>query len=162
MKKNFLCIVTFVCALFFMLNTNVVSSNAAEPANERLVRTQITPINELYYAETRIYEQRDALAVYAASQTVSPYGVCDITDGAGNLVARYTLYCTFTYNGTTSSCTSATYSTNVYSSFFSFTSASAAKGSCIATGMYTVKCSFPSYSFSDSITIKCDKNGVIS
>lgn len=161
MKKFFLSIATFVCALSFMLNTNVIFSNAAESPNEQLIKTQIAPINDLYYVETSIYKSNDSIAVYATN-TISPHGVCTIKNASGNTVATFTLYCSFTYNGTTATCTSATYSTNVYSSYFSFTHASAAKGSSIATGMYTIKCTLPPNSFSDSITIKCDKNGNIS
>ena len=92
------------------------------------------------------------------AQTASK--VCDIKNFLGVIVASYTLKGTFRYDGTSATCTNATYSTSTDSAFWSFESATAYASGAKAIGNFTVKSLTDT--ISKNITITCSNTEVIS
>lgn len=88
-----------------------------------------------------------------------------VTDSSGNVLIKYVLSATFTYNGSSATCTSASYSTNVYSNGWSFSNATSSKSGNTAYGAYTAVNKvllITVQSISRNLTISCDKDGNIS
>jgi hypothetical protein len=71
---------------------------------------------------------------------------------------------TFTYNGTTSSCTSVSKSTTIYKSSWKCTASSCSKSGATATGNFTFKryvTLIPVQTVNKTLSLTCDKNGNI-
>lgn len=87
-----------------------------------------------------------------------------ITDSSGNVLAKYVLSASFTYNGSTSTCTSANHNTNAYANGWSFSSATSSKSGNTAYGSYTAVNKYlliTIQTVSGNVSISCDKNGNI-
>ncbi len=85
-----------------------------------------------------------------------------ITNTKGKTLATYTLTGTFTYDGNSSTCTSAVCSTSVQNAKWYFTSQKASKSGKKALGSFTLKNASTNKAKSGQLTITCSKTGVIS
>ena len=86
-------------------------------------------------------------------------------NSSNELLWKVTLTATFTYNGSTSSCTSASPGHTVYNSNWKVKTATASYSGNTATGNYTVKryaLLVPVETVNKTLTLKCDKNGNVS
>lgn len=105
-----------------------------------------------------------AVATASTSKTVTSSLTCKVYNSSSDVIASYVLTGTFTYDGSTSKCTNATYSTTTYASGWSFSSASATYSGNTAAGSFTAvhKVLFVTVQTVNKIlTISCDKDGVI-
>lgn len=100
--------------------------------------------------------------LYSTKQTVRSAKYVHITSAKGNVLATYTLTGTFTYDGSSSACTSAVCATSVQNTKWQFTSQTAAKSGKKAIGSYTLKNSSTNKTKTGQLTITCSKSGVIS
>ncbi len=169
MKKFLTPLAIFLTTLLTFTNSQPLLANAAsattavEIANGEVVSTEIVPLDESYYIEVITYDTNSSgVSTAATTYTRSAAKTHNLKNIYDETVASYTLSATFTYNGSTSKCTSASHSTAIYNSAWKFTSATSSKSGNKATGSYTAKCSFPSQTVSKTITITCDANGNIS
>ena len=81
------------------------------------------------------------------------------------LAWKASITATFSYNGTTASCTSVSKSTSVYDSAWKCTSSSCSKSGATATGNFTFKryvLLVPVQTVNKTLTLTCDKNGNVS
>lgn len=104
------------------------------------------------------YETNARAATKSGSKTK------EYENAAGELLWSVTVYGTFTYNGTTSSCTSASRSTAAYGSDWSIKSSSASKsGNCAtATATATKKNLFGSQDYTATVNLYCSPYGILS
>ncbi len=82
----------------------------------------------------------------------------------GSLAWKASITASFTYNGTTSSCTSVSKSTTIYKSSWKCTASSCSKSGAMATGSFTFKyyvLGIPVKTVNKTLTLTCDKNGNI-
>ena len=85
-------------------------------------------------------------------------------DSSDNLEWTASLTGTFSYNGTTASCTSVSKSTTIYASAWKCTSSSCSKSGATATGNFTFKrytVGLPVQTINQNLTMTCDPNGNI-
>lgn len=99
---------------------------------------------------------------FATNQTKTASKTYSIKSSQGKIIGTYTLTGTFSYNGTTSSCTNASCSTSIKDKTWKFTFKTAGKTGNKATGAFTIECSASGQTISDSLSITCSKNGDIS
>lgn len=97
-----------------------------------------------------------------AVQNTSASKKVDIQSSTGKLLASFTLYGTFSYDGKSAICTNARYSTAIFDSTWSFTSARAWASANKAYGSYKLSCSANGQTVSDQVTITCSPTGKIS
>lgn len=169
MKKITSLFIIFLITFLSFANTKTLLANAAPTftpekiINGEIVNTEIIPLDELYYLEVITYDTTSPqVSTASTTSTVEGAKTHNLKNIFGSVVASYTLYATFSYNGKTSSCTSAIHNETIYDSTWSFTSATASKSGNKATGSYTAKCPSIGQTVSNTITITCDANGNIS
>lgn len=104
------------------------------------------------------YETNARVATKSGSKTR------EYETSAGEVMWSVTVYGTFTYNGTTSSCTSASRSTAAYGSDWSIKSSSASKsGNCAtATATATKKNFIGSQDYTVTVNLYCSPYGILS
>lgn len=110
--------------------------------------------------ELIVYEETSVLT--RAAKTKSASKNYYIKDSGGKTLAKYTLHGTFSYNGSSATCTKASYDTSVSNVFWSFSSASATKSGSSAKGSFTAKRALSSQTVSKTIKITCSPSGSIS
>ncbi len=134
-------------------------------ANDSTVISVYTEtISDEFYVEVSIEEIIETNQTRATS-TKTGKKTYTIYNSDSEAMARFVLTGKYTYNGSTVSCTSATYSTTIYDDSWEFTSASASKSGAVATGKFTAKHYFlfvATQTVSKTITLTCDKNGNLS
>lgn len=82
-----------------------------------------------------------------------------LKNSSGKVLATYTLTGTFTYNGSSSTCTRATCSTSISDSTYSFTHKTARPSGNTAIGSFTLASS--GQTISKTLTLTCNANGTI-
>lgn len=130
---------------------------AAAPVSQE---TDITYIDDLVIETVlTVYEvsaqTRDAQSISASKEVTAK-------NSAGNVVATFTLHGTFSYDGSSATCTSASYSKSIVNNTWSFTSARAWANANKANGSYTLTRSTNGQTVSDNVTITCSPTGKIS
>ena len=83
-------------------------------------------------------------------------------DSGNTLVWEASITATFTYNGTTASCTSVSKSTTIYNNSWRCTASSCSKSGATATGNFTFKhyvLGVPVKTINKTLTLTCDPNG---
>lgn len=156
MRKLISLLVVITSTLLFVPCTNVSAATATSS-------TEIMPINDSYYVETTTVTHENVFSIMtrSTSSSKSISRVCKIKNAADNTLATYTLNATYTYNGTSSSCTSASCSTSITDSAWKFTAASASRSGNKANGSYTATCRSINQTVSDSVSVSCSANGTI-
>ncbi len=97
--------------------------------------------------------------------TISKGKVSSLYDNDGTTLWTVKLTATFTYNGTTATCSSASTSYTIYDDVWKVKSATATKSGNKATGNFTVKKSFlgiPIATKDVTVTLTCSPNGTVS
>lgn len=85
-------------------------------------------------------------------------------DSNGAIVWTASITASFTYNGTTASCTTVSKSQTIYNNSWKCTSSSCYKSGATATGDFTFKhyvLGIPNKTINRTLTLTCDKNGNI-
>lgn len=174
MKKFLTPLTIFLTTLFAFTNSQVLPVNAAsittteeitndEITNGEIISTEIIPLDDSYYMEVITYDTTTSqISPATTTRTKSASKTHNIKNTFNTTLASFTLSANFTYDGSTSKCTSASHSEVIYNSHWSFSSATASWTGNMAIGSYIAKCSSPSQTVSKTLTITCDANGNIS
>lgn len=155
MKKTLFILlsVTLICCSIFCFPVGAV-------ANTPNKETTIEKLENGDYIETIItyYETDDKAATKSGSKTRN------YKNSDGVTLWSVTVNGTFTYNGTTSSCTKSTHSTSVSASNWSIKSSSSSKsGNCAtATATATHKQILTSKDYTISVNLYCSPYGILS
>ena len=160
MKKIVFAFVVSFSMFFTMLSADVSAALPKEMAAEPEIIYEDEDI--IVECQTIVYESDAMIQPFATKKTISAAKVAKIKNGLGTLLATYTLSGTFTFDGTSSTCTAASYSSSIAESYCSFSSRSASKSGNKAYGSYTLYNSSSGKSYSGSLTITCSKSGTVS
>lgn len=169
MKHTFAIVFSF-CLLFNSYlpveakNTNTlpVTSTYIEYISDDLyaeVELCITPENANTFS-TNSYSRMTA-ATYASTRQKTASKTYNIKNNSGTTIGSYTLTGTFQYNGSSSACSKASYSTTVSNSNYSFSSKSASKSGNTAIGSFTFINSLTGTKTIKTLTLTCSANGTI-
>lgn len=151
---------TFICMMILVL----LESNTLVPA--ACIDRQN---NKPYYAETVITDvsvpnYTENTSAKNTDKTITKTKTTRFRNDNGMVAWEVSITATFSYNGTTSRCISCSHKTATYLSGWSIKSASSSKrgntATATATAVYTSGST--SHSYTESVTIKCDKNGNVS
>lgn len=116
----------------------------------------ITPKNTTTLSH---YDYSRMATTYASTKQQTASKTYRIKNSAGTTIGSYTLIGTFQYNGSSSTCINASYSTSVYNSNYFFSSKSARCSNNTAIGSFTLSSSIQT--ISKTLTLKCSANGTI-
>lgn len=145
-------IATLVISVIFCLPVNADGNIKTD--------TSIVYLDNGDYIETFItyFETNSRVATKSGSKTSS------YKNSAGEVMWSVTVYGTFTYNGTTSSCTSASHSATAPGANWSIKSVSSRKSgySAIADAIATYKTTASSKDYSMNVTLFCSPYGILS
>ena len=149
---------TFLALAIVCCTTLCIPVNAAELSAK--TDTYIEVLENGDYIRTYITydETNDRSATKSGSKTAEYF------NSNNEVMWSITVYGTFTYNGTTSSCTSASRSAAAYGSDWSIKSSSASKsGNCAtATATATKKNFIGSQDYTKSVNLYCSPYGILS
>ena len=169
MKKTAIVIASLLLfsSLFF---TTSITAFAANDKNEHNENSEIFYLDDGSFYITSIQTisntqkhqgNKGSLATYSSVTTTKSttyYNALNVAQW------KFNLTCSFTFNGTTSTCTSASSSVNIYDSSWNIESKTASKSGNKATGSVVMKTNFLGLVLkrTANLTITCDKNGNIS
>lgn len=121
-----------------------------------------TSAQDYYYEETiEIIDE----AMTRATNTKTAKKTSNFKNAGGTTLWSVTVTGTFTYNGSTSSCTKSEVSTKIYQSSWKISSSSSSKSGNKATAKATAKCYLDGTVISTNsktVTLTCDKNRKLS
>ena len=118
---------------------------------------------EEYYYEEAIEVIESSMTRATSTKTAKKAG--SHKNASGTVLWSVTVTGTFTYNGTTSSCTKSVVSTSVSNFNWKISSSSSSKSGNKATATATAKCFYDGSMISTTsktVTLTCDKNGNLS
>ena len=110
-------------------------------------------------------QEQSPYSVLAATQSITKTKTTYYRNSAGTVLWSVSIKATFSYDGSTSKCTSCSHSTTAPRTYWSITSSSSSKSGNSATATATAKytpSSGTSQSYTKSVTIKCSPTGVVS
>lgn len=154
MKKNFIALL-----LMFIIFTPINNVSALEKNNES--STFEYELNGNYYETIITYDS----LLTRATNSVSGHKTLAYKTSSGKTLWSITVNGTFTYNGSTSSCTSASVSTSVVDGSWKIASKSSSKSGNTAKATATAHCYLNGNIINrqtKTITLKCSANGKLS
>ena len=161
MKKIFLFLLSIT--LLFSQVTTIEAACYSFPKTNVVSSTSIEDLGNGYYGITTIeYPEMSAYAL--GNKTGSK--TYRIENANGTMVATFKLTASFTYSSSgTVTCNSASYSTNIQKSGWSFTKATASKSGKTAYGSFKVTYKIAGINLdtiSSTVTLTCDSTGKLS
>lgn len=153
MKRLFTLLLTIL-----MLSCSVLCTAATETPLSG-TKTTIEYLENGDYIKTVItWEESNTRASKTASKTATFYNNSDVA------IWSLTVTGTFTYNGTTSSCTSCSHSTAIHQAGYALQSASSSKSgnTATATGVAVTTLAFVSMELPITTKLTCSANGTLS
>ena len=144
-----------ILMLVFFLFGALPMAGAAEAVSEERIE-----LGDGYYLIAETFQSG-----VRASKSVSGSKPYTCYDGAGTALWKVTLYGTFTYTGSSATCTASSISTTIYENSWSTGSKSASKSGSKATGSATMKQSSNGSTVRTvpvSLSLSCSASGTLS
>lgn len=144
-----------ILMLVFFLFGALPMAGAAEAVSEERIE-----LGDGYYLIAETFQSG-----VRASKSVSGSKPYTCYDGAGTALWKVTLYGTFTYTGSSATCTASSISTTIYENSWSTGSKSASKSGSKATGSATMKQTkngLTAKSVPVSLSLSCSASGTLS
>lgn len=161
MKRFTSLLLTFIIAVALV---GSIPANAVETPKDTLIEIEYFENGD--YIETVISDEtnNNAIPPLATTKTITKSKTKYYKNSAGTVLWYATIKATFTYNGSTSKCTSCSHSASAPASSWSIKSISSSKSGNSATAKATATHNFgvTSVDYSMSVTIKCSADGTIS
>ncbi|MDE5974852.1 MAG: hypothetical protein K2G73_09335 [Eubacterium sp.] len=151
-----------ISLLSVILMIAVLCPNTALANDEIVTDSYIEYFDDGSYIVTRITES--TITTFAA-KTVSKSKSADYYESDNTKAWTVTLNATFSYTGSSATCTNATTSSKIYNDKWKVTSAVPSKSGNKATGTFTVKkyaLGLPIKTVNKTLTITCSNTGVCS
>lgn len=155
MKKYFM---LFLC--FTLILWNPTSASAASSTSNIIVET----FEDGSYIET-VIEEIETSSTYSTTSTKSGKKTSTYKNSSGDALWSVSVTGTFTYNGSSATCTKSTVSTASYNNNWKITASSSSKSGASAKATATAaKYSSGIYiiSTTQSVTLTCSKSGTLS
>lgn len=156
MNKKLYSILALLLTITLLFPTTV----KANTTSLSVISKEIIYQDEHYTIEVTTIIEEEPCTTYATTQTKTVTKVSNVKNSFGSVVATYTLKGTFRYDGTSATCTNATYTTSTDSIFWSFENTTAYASGAKAIGSFTAKSL--TNTISKTVTITCSNTGVIS
>ena len=126
--------------------------------------TEVEYLEDGSYFVTTVSKQinYNIASLFAKSSSITRTKSTGYYDSNGDAYWTASITATFTYNGTTSSCTTVSESKTIYNSSWRCTAANCYKSGATATGDFTFKryaSLIPVQTINRTLTLTCDKNG---
>lgn len=162
MKKTIIFLLSVVCLLCSMTSTPILAE-----ASDTTASSTIEMLDNGYYYEIIIEDNETPVTIVprATTQYVTKTKTTQLKNSAGTVLWSVSIKATFSYDGTTSKCTSCTPSATAYASSWSIKNVSSSKSgnSATATAVATHTVIFGiTQDTTKSVTIKCSATGVVS
>jgi len=163
--KRFL---TILLTALFALSSLVCTTLAAEVKETSTIITELSDneIERLWYADgSRLEIITEVCRDMTVSNTITGYRTYQKKDSSGTLEWKATLTATFTYTGSTSTCTDASCAVTIYKSNWYVASCTTTRSGNMATTYLTMGYKVNGttlYTRSYTITLSCDANGNLS
>lgn len=161
MKKSIIAILLVFNLLILSVPIPVNAQSAGNP------QTSVEYLDNGYYYETIITDDKaeSYIAPFATSKSITKTKTTKYKNASGDVMWSVSIKATFSYDGTTSKCTSCTPSAKAYGTTWSIKSVTSSKSGNSATA--TAKAAHTSSSgasqtYTKSVTIKCSATGVVS
>lgn len=161
MKRYFslFLIITFMTFLGSSFSTNVSAATSID--------SDIELLDNGCYIETIITDvpsTNSSISTLATTKTITKTKTTYYKNSSGTVLWSVSITATFTYNGTTSKCTSCSHSASAPAASWSIKSCTSSKSGNSATAKAVAVHSNAgaSQSFTKSVTIKCSANGTVS
>lgn len=164
--KRLLTLIFSFCLIF----SPAITTEAKSPDN--VTSTYIEYINDDLFAEVTLSVTTKENYIIPIKNSVyfntfTKTSICqkttsktyNIKNSSGTTLAKYTLTGTFIYDGSSSACTKATYSSSITDPLYSFISRTARCSGNSAIGNFTLVSSI--HTISKTLTLKCSPSGVI-
>lgn len=151
---------TFICMMVSLLLSSGIPVQAAcrDESDEKpyYIETVIT--------ETPVSPHSGILTTQATEKYITKTKTKKMRDSNGAVLWEVSITATFSYNGTTSKCTSCSHKATSYHPSWSIKSVSSSRSGNTATATATAAYSDGSttHNYTESVTISCDKNGNVS
>lgn len=163
MKK----VTTFLLAAALIVITSCSPATTAEASSYASPNAEIILLENGDYFETTISDvptPLSGLSVFSAASTVTKKKTTYFKNANDTVLWSVAITATFTYDGTTSKCTSCSHSTTCPSPTWKIKSASSSRSGNSATAKATAThyTGTASDDVTKSVTITCSKNGVVS
>lgn len=160
--RKILTALLILTVIFSISDANITAKAATNTSNQ----TDITLLENGDYLETTISDSTTFLpkiSLLSTNKSITKTKTVKYKNKNGTLLWYVAIKATFTYNGTTSKCTSRTPSAAAPASTWSIKSLSSSKSgnSATATAVAT-QTGIISQDYTKSVTISCNKNGVVS
>ena len=133
-------------------------------ANGRSLNEEDSLILAVEYYPDGSYSITRLISETASRATITKSKVFDFYSASSVLLWQVKLTATFTYNGSTASCTNATPSYTVYNTAWKVKKATASYSGNTATGSFTVKrynLGIPVETINKTLTLTCSPSGVV-
>lgn len=154
MKSKQIISAIFIITVFlsaFVLPTAAKVSDSAVTTTE----VELLPNGDVIETVLVTFEQPDGAKSTASGQKTKKY-----KNSSGAVMWSVTVYGTFSYNGSSATCTSATRSTTCPGSGWTIVSSSASKSGNTATAKATAR--YNNSDYTRSVTLQCSANGTLS
>lgn len=158
LKRSFMLIMAIAFALVMFLP---VQAQAAEISAASTSHHIVYADDDIVIEEILIVYDTDGEAASRAASTKTASKTYNIKNELDRVVATYTLYGTFSYNGASAACTSASHSTNIINQLWKISLAVSSRSNSKAVGNFAVDCALSDHHVSGSLTISCDRYGNI-
>lgn len=131
------------------------------------VQTYIEYLDNGFYYETTITDDdtETLISPFATTKYITKTKTTSYKNASGNVMWSVSIKATFSYDGTTSKCTSCTPSATAYGTTWSIKSVTSSKSGNSATATAKaahISSSGASQTYTKSVTIKCSATGVVS
>lgn len=169
--KNFTVLFLTLVLFTFSSVNNTYADEYSTENEDYYIETTITSDDITNSISMNILANNDSyiipaktLSANSTNKTITKTKTSKIRAKDGTLLWSVSIKATFTYNGTTSKCTSYSHSASAPAKSWKIKSVSSSKkgNSTTAVGVATHSDNSGSRDFTRSITIKCSKNGVVS
>lgn len=152
--------VAFVSSILY--SGSIVEAAVASPS-----QSEIVLLENGDYLETTIIDVpviSSNISTFSTAKTITKTKTTRYKNKNGELLWSVSIRATFTYNGSTSKCTSYSHSTTCPAKTWKIKSVSSSKSGNSATAKATATQSFKNISvdYTKSVTISCSKNGTVS
>jgi hypothetical protein len=157
MKRVFL-VLSLISALVLVSATSIFATE------EETVVTEYFPDGS--YLEVAVADESSPFSLFSATSTKSGSKTATYKNSAGDSLWSVKVSGTFSYNGTTASCTSSSVTATSYSSYWSIASKSASKSGNTATATATAN-QYSSFGIviatvTYTVNLTCSANGTLS
>lgn len=165
--KKIIMILSFATLLLLLTPAATIHASAAQLKKEILVSSTTTQLENgnSIVTEISVPTNDTGISTFATTKTTSGSKTVKYRNSKGNVLWSFTVSASFTYNGSSATCTSVSTSKQINDTAWKLSNITASKSSNVAKGSVTAKEYFlgvPFNSVTENLQLKCSANGTLS